>query len=35
VTAVLAAYGTDTSAGIGNALAGGIVKITSAFNAVP
>jgi pilus assembly protein Flp/PilA len=35
VTAVLAAYGTDTSTGIGNALAGGIAKITTAFNAVP
>jgi Flp pilus assembly pilin Flp len=35
VAAVLAAYGTDTSTGIGNALAGGIGKITTAFSAVP
>jgi pilus assembly protein Flp/PilA len=35
VTAVLAAFGTTTGSGIGNALAGGIAKITTAFNAVP
>jgi hypothetical protein len=32
---VLAAFGTTTGTGIGNALAGGIAKITTAFNAVP
>lgn len=35
VTAVLAAFGTTTGTGIGNALAGGIGKITTAFAAVP
>jgi Flp pilus assembly pilin Flp len=35
IAAVLAAFGTTTGTGIGQALAGGIAKITTAFNAVP
>jgi Flp pilus assembly pilin Flp len=35
VVAVLAAFGTDTTTGIGNALAGGIGKVTNTFAAVP
>ena len=35
VAAVLAAFGTDTTTGIGNALAGGIGKVTNTFAAVP
>ena len=35
IAAVLAAFGTDTTTGIGAALSGGIQKITNAFNAVP
>jgi pilus assembly protein Flp/PilA len=35
IAAVLAAYGTDTTAGIGSALSGGIGKIVTAFSAVP
>ena len=35
IAAVLAAYGTDTTTGIGAALTNGIAKITNAFSAVP
>ena len=35
IGAVLAAYGTTTTTGIGSALSGGIGKIVTAFNAVP
>ena len=35
IAAVLAAFGTDTTTGIGNALAGGIGKITNTFANVP
>jgi Flp pilus assembly pilin Flp len=35
IGAVLAAYGTDTTVGIGQALTSGIGKITTAFSAVP
>ena len=35
IAAVLAAFGTTTSTGIGNSLASGIGQITTAFSAVP
>jgi pilus assembly protein Flp/PilA len=35
ITAVLAAFGTTTSTGIGAALTNGVAKVTSAFSAVP
>ncbi len=35
IAAVLAAFGTDTTTGIGAALSGGIGKIVNTFNAVP
>ena len=35
IAAVLAAFGTNTSTGIGSALSNGIAQITSAFSAVP
>jgi Flp pilus assembly pilin Flp len=35
IAAVLAAFGTDTSTGIGQSLTAGIGKITTAFSAVP
>jgi pilus assembly protein Flp/PilA len=35
IAAVLAAFGTSTSTGIGNALATGIGQITTAFSSVP
>ena len=35
IGAVLAAFGTDGTTGIGSALSGGIGKIVTAFSAVP
>ena len=35
IAAVIAAYGTDQTTGIGSALSGGIGKIVTAFSAVP
>jgi len=35
IAAVLAAFGTDTTTGIGAALSGGIQKIVTTFAAVP
>jgi pilus assembly protein Flp/PilA len=35
IAAVLAAFGTNNSTGIGSALSNGIAQITSAFSAVP
>jgi pilus assembly protein Flp/PilA len=35
IAAVLAAFGTDNTTGIGSALSGGIGKIVTAFGAVP
>ena len=35
IAAVLAAFGTDTTTGVGAALLNGITKITNAFVAVP
>ena len=35
IAAVLAAFGTDTTTGIGAALTNGIAKITNAFGQVP
>ena len=35
IAVVIAAYGTDTTTGIGNALANGITKITTTFSTVP
>jgi pilus assembly protein Flp/PilA len=35
IGAVIAAFGTDGTTGIGSALSGGIGKVVAAFNAVP
>ena len=35
IAAVIAAFGTDNTTGIGNALANGIAKVTNTFAAVP